>query len=241
MLIRSPDHDHSGSGLLHRDPNRTALFSSSRSSSPLPMYNRPSDRYAADRTAEDIEGQNDEGLEGLSQKVKLLKNVRCPPRARQPLPMLAADSKALTSDSQRHRSQSTSATRSATRPRCSTAWCASLALERSRAVPPADVARTRQNDTFGETGNFLSGTMTKMKKMARRQGGQWCLCASPSFARPFASALHSLPSTRRAGMVFLGIVCTVFFWTWLLRRCVSRSFANRLDAVGLTLRSSAPR
>ncbi|KAG0662239.1 hypothetical protein C6P46_003425 [Rhodotorula mucilaginosa] len=111
-------------GLLHRDPNRTALFGS-RSSSPLPMYNKPSDRYAADRTADDIQGQNDEALEGLSQKVKLLKN----------------------------------------------------------------------NDTFGTTGAFLSGTMTKMKKMARRQGGQWCLW-----------------------MVFLGIVMTVFFWTWLLRR-----------------------
>ncbi|KWU45779.1 hypothetical protein RHOSPDRAFT_32710 [Rhodotorula sp. JG-1b] len=61
-------------GLLHRDPNRTALFGS-RSSSPLPMYNKPSDRYAADRTADDIQGQNDEALEGLSQKVKLLKNI----------------------------------------------------------------------------------------------------------------------------------------------------------------------
>ena len=39
------------------------------------MYNKPSDRYAADRTADDIQGQNDEALEGLSQKVKLLKNV----------------------------------------------------------------------------------------------------------------------------------------------------------------------
>lgn len=43
------------------------------------MYNRPPpDRYAADRTANDIEGQNDEALEGLSQKVKLLKNVSRP-------------------------------------------------------------------------------------------------------------------------------------------------------------------
>jgi blocked-early-in-transport protein 1 len=42
------------------------------------MYNRPSERYAADRTAESLEGQNDEALEGLSAKVKLLKNVRLP-------------------------------------------------------------------------------------------------------------------------------------------------------------------
>lgn len=42
------------------------------------MYNQPgrNERYAADRTAEDLEGQNDDALQGLSQKVKLLKNVR---------------------------------------------------------------------------------------------------------------------------------------------------------------------
>lgn len=32
------------------------------------------------------------------------------------------------------------------------------------------------NDTFDETGGFLGGTMKKMNKMAKRQGGQWCLC-----------------------------------------------------------------
>jgi hypothetical protein len=32
------------------------------------------------------------------------------------------------------------------------------------------------NDTFDETGGFLGGTMKKMNKMARKQGGQWCLC-----------------------------------------------------------------
>jgi len=39
------------------------------------MYNTsPSQRYQ-DRAAEDIEGQNDEALGALSQKVKLLKNI----------------------------------------------------------------------------------------------------------------------------------------------------------------------
>ncbi|GAA6054997.1 hypothetical protein JCM3770_000485 [Rhodotorula araucariae] len=133
-----------GGGLLHRDPNRTALFSSSRSASPLPMYNRPSDRYAADRTAEDLEGQNDEALEGLSAKVKLLKNIT---------------------------------------------------INIGNEVRDSTKMLNGMNDTFGETGSFLSGTMTKMKKMSRRQGGQWCMW-----------------------MVFLGIVGTVFFWTWLLRR-----------------------
>ncbi|GAA5873296.1 hypothetical protein JCM3774_005934 [Rhodotorula dairenensis] len=130
-------------GLLHRDPNRTALFGS-RSSSPLPMYNKPSDRYAADRTADDIQGQNDEALEGLSQKVKLLKNIT---------------------------------------------------INIGNEVRDSTKMMNGMNDTFGSTGAFLNGTMTKMKKMARRQGGQWCLW-----------------------MVFLGIVVTVFFWTWLLRR-----------------------
>jgi len=87
------------------------------------MYNRPSDRYAADRTAEDIEGQNDEGLEGLSQKVKLLKNVR-PPFTRPATRSSGADadSVALLHFFHCYRSRSASATRSATRPRCSMAW-----------------------------------------------------------------------------------------------------------------------
>ncbi|POY73528.1 hypothetical protein BMF94_3465 [Rhodotorula taiwanensis] len=125
-------------GLLHRDPNRTALFGN-RSSSPLPMYNKPQDR-----TAENIEGQNDEALEGLSQKVKLLKNIT---------------------------------------------------INIGNEVRDSTKMMNGMNDTFGSTGAFLSGTMTKMKKMARRQGGQWCLW-----------------------MIFLGIVVTIFCWTWLLRR-----------------------
>lgn len=85
-----------------------------------------------------------------------------------------------------------------------------------------------QNDTFGSTGAFLSGTMTKMKKMARRQGGQWCLCACPPSPFLFLPSLRAVfwhgnrrltkPRGERTGMVFLGIVMTVFFWTWLLRR-----------------------
>ncbi|GAA5863337.1 hypothetical protein JCM5296_003538 [Sporobolomyces johnsonii] len=134
------------SNLSHRDPTRTALFASnkSRSNSPLPMYNRPSDRYAADRTAEDIEGQNDEALEGLSNKVKLLKNIT---------------------------------------------------INIGNEVRDSTKLLNGMNDTFGETGDFLGGTMKKMKKMARRQGGQWCLW-----------------------IAFLFVVSCVFFWTWVWRR-----------------------
>ncbi|GAA6000917.1 hypothetical protein JCM10207_004718 [Rhodosporidiobolus poonsookiae] len=130
-------------GLLHRDPNRTALFSGSRSASPLPMYNNPSNRYAADRTAEDLEGQNEEALEGLSQKVKLLKNIT---------------------------------------------------INIGNEVRDSTKMLNGMNDTFGETGNFLSGTMGKMKKMARRQGGQWFVW-----------------------MVFLLIVSLFFVYRWLFR------------------------
>lgn len=35
-----------------------------------------------------------------------------------------------------------------------------------------------QNDTFDTTGGFLGGTVRKMNKMAKRQGGQFCYCAS---------------------------------------------------------------
>ncbi|GAA5957883.1 hypothetical protein JCM21900_001297 [Sporobolomyces salmonicolor] len=146
------------SNLSHRDPTRTALFASnkSRSNSPLPMYNRPSDRYAADRTAEDIEGQNDEALEGLSNKVKLLKNIT---------------------------------------------------INIGNEVRDSTKLLNGMNDTFGETGDFLSGTMKKMKKMARRQGGQWCLW-----------------------IAFLFVVSCVFFWTWmtLLPFDFVGSFATRL-------------
>lgn len=49
-------------------------------SSPYPgLYNAPSDTAAAisgARFADDLEGQNDEAIEGLSAKVKLLKEVR---------------------------------------------------------------------------------------------------------------------------------------------------------------------
>ncbi|GAA5924198.1 SNARE domain- containing protein [Sporobolomyces koalae] len=137
---------NSRSNLLHRDPARTALFSSSsRSNSPLPLYNQnPSQRYAQDRAAEDIEGQNDEALGQLSQKVKLLKNIT---------------------------------------------------INIGNEVRDSTKMLNGMNDTFGETGDFLSGTMKKMKRMAKKQGGQWCLW-----------------------IAFLFIVTCVFFWTWVWRR-----------------------
>lgn len=62
MLVARP-------GLLHRE-NRQALFNTnSGRSSPLPTH------YAATRQAEDLEGQNDDYLKGLSSKVRLLKDV----------------------------------------------------------------------------------------------------------------------------------------------------------------------
>jgi len=67
-------------GLAHRE-NRAALFGSS-SSSPAPSSGRTSPFYdfktteqARQRSAEELESQNDEQLEGLSAKVKLLKDV----------------------------------------------------------------------------------------------------------------------------------------------------------------------
>lgn len=71
--------------LHHRESNanrdRASLFaapqlSSSGRSSPLPThYPKHLSGYAANRTADDLEGQNAEHLEGLSAKVRMLKDV----------------------------------------------------------------------------------------------------------------------------------------------------------------------
>ena len=84
------------SGRAYREANRQELLSTPRHSPappPPPLSNGFSSSsgvgvsgnggglpshytYANNRTAEDLEGQNDEHLEGLSAKVKMLKNVR---------------------------------------------------------------------------------------------------------------------------------------------------------------------
>ncbi|BEI85877.1 hypothetical protein CcaverHIS002_0601640 [Cutaneotrichosporon cavernicola] len=51
------------------------------------------------------------------------------------------------------------------------------------------------NDTFGSTGNMLSGTFRRMTKMARRQGSNWCYF-----------------------MGFLVLVLWIFIIVWWLRR-----------------------
>ncbi|KAL1412427.1 protein transport protein bet1 [Vanrija albida] len=51
------------------------------------------------------------------------------------------------------------------------------------------------NDTFGSTGNLLSGTWKRMTKMAKRQGSNWCWF-----------------------MGFLFIVLWIFVIVWFLRR-----------------------
>lgn len=92
----SPMAGPSHSGLSHRD-NRAALglnphaeeedqdtypqphsWGPSRTSSPWPQQgsSAANQGYSQARTAEDLEGQNDDQLEGLSAKVKALKDVR---------------------------------------------------------------------------------------------------------------------------------------------------------------------
>lgn len=66
-------------GRAYREAARQDLLNTNalKDSSALPThYSYPAGKgYAANRTAEDLEGQNDEHLEGLSAKVKMLKNV----------------------------------------------------------------------------------------------------------------------------------------------------------------------
>lgn len=162
------------------------------------MYNKPSDRYAADRTADDIQGQNDEALEGLSQKVKLLKNVSLSLSLSREDMALAGrnpDSENLRArtDHDQYRQRGPRFNKDDERhgespPRVPEI---SVRLRPCLELMPGGAAFS-QNDTFGTTGAFLSGTMTKMKKMARRQGGQWCLCACPP--SPFYFLPSVLPS-----------------------------------------------
>lgn len=65
----------SGSGLSHRE-NR----SGSGRASPFDYDDSNATTYASHRTAEELESQNDEEIEGLSAKVKMLKNVRPSPK-----------------------------------------------------------------------------------------------------------------------------------------------------------------
>lgn len=140
------------SGLSQRD-TRAALLgtgpssssSRSRGSSPLPLHNpREMQGYAANRTAEDLEGQNESHLEGLSAQVRMLKQIT-----------------------------------------------SNIGAE----IKDSTKMLTGMNDSFSETGGFLGGTVKKMGKMARRQGGQWCYW-----------------------MIFLIICAVIFFWTWVWRR-----------------------
>lgn len=106
--------------LHHREnPNRdrASLFasanpSSSGRSSPLPThYPKHLSGYAANRTAEDLEGQNEEHLEGLSAKVRMLKDVSEDVDEAGELQLM-----------RRTRSRSISGTRCGIRPRCSQEW-----------------------------------------------------------------------------------------------------------------------
>ncbi|PLW16107.1 hypothetical protein PCANC_12874 [Puccinia coronata f. sp. avenae] len=85
------------SKLTHRDPNRAALLSRgdgsssspyTQGSSQMPSYGRgyhtdaqhpfpssSSSSFSNHRTAEELESQNDEAIEGLSAKVRLLKEI----------------------------------------------------------------------------------------------------------------------------------------------------------------------
>ncbi|KAM0750024.1 hypothetical protein T439DRAFT_326895 [Meredithblackwellia eburnea MCA 4105] len=135
------------SGLSHRD-TRSALLGSSNTptnsgrNSPLPMYYNS--QAQANRTAEEIEGQNENQLEGLRDKVKLLKQITV-----------------------------------------------NIGTE----ITDSTKMLAGMNDSFDTTGGLLQGTVRRMNKMAKRQGGQFCYW-----------------------VIFLLICVCVFFWTWLLRR-----------------------
>jgi len=65
--FNDPDYSYGGHGYANNN--------SSRSPSPFVRPSSSNSAYASQRQAEDLEGQNDEELEGLGAKVKLLKDI----------------------------------------------------------------------------------------------------------------------------------------------------------------------
>ncbi|KAM0788027.1 hypothetical protein ACM66B_006226 [Microbotryomycetes sp. NB124-2] len=151
------------STLSHRDA-RAALFANSNNNkndsssttsrllsrgsgreSPLPMhYPKHLNQIGIQRRAEDLETQNDDLVQGLSAKVRLLKDIT---------------------------------------------------VNIGNEVRDSTKMLSGMNDTFDETSGFLGTTFKKMNRMAKKQGGQWCLW-----------------------MGFLLVVFLVFLWVWLFRR-----------------------
>ena len=72
-------------------------------------------------------------------------------------------------------------------------WCVSHTLLYRVLIDSGE-----QNDSFSETGGILKGTMRRMNKMAKRQGGQWCYCTS----LPSPTAIISLTTSRAQGSSF---------------------------------------
>jgi blocked-early-in-transport protein 1 len=123
-------------------------------SSPLQHYEPNGHRFA-----DDLEGQNDEQLDGLSAKVKLLKDVR-------ELQNTVHNSR-ITNDSvcadhnwdwERGPRVDETAQRNG-----ASFTCAAFRVAN----------KTRKNDAFAETSGILGGTFRRMNNMAARQGCQW--------------------------------------------------------------------
>ena len=77
-------------------------------------------------------------------------------------------------------------------------------------------------------GRLLERDHDKDEKDGAKTRRPVVLVCVPAFSIPFPSLFPAVfwhgnrrltkPRGERTGMVFLGIVMTVFFWTWLLRR-----------------------
>lgn len=123
-------------------------------------YSSPNPGPSGHRYVDDLEGQNDEALEGLAAKVKLLKDVSGASRLARP-----SNSSFSYEDHRWHWKRG---------PRidCTTqsdGTC--MLLFYSSAAP--NLLWTLQNDAFAETSGILAGTFRRMNNMAQRQGCRW--------------------------------------------------------------------
>jgi blocked-early-in-transport protein 1 len=123
-------------------------------------YSIPNPEPSGHRYVDDLEGQNDEALEGLAAKVKLLKDVSGASRLARPS-NLSFSYKDHCWDWKRG-------------PRVNRATQSDGTCMLSLYLLAAPyLSCAPQNDAFAETSGILAGTFRRMNNMAQRQGCRW--------------------------------------------------------------------
>jgi len=119
-------------------------------------YNSSSNRFDSG-VLDTLEGQNDDMIEGLSQKVKILKDVPLPFPPASLLAVSRAEERLATEKLvEKHKS-----------------WCVQVTVKIGSEIRDSSNLMDTMNDTFANTRVYLGGTVRRMQRMAERQGVGW--------------------------------------------------------------------